>query len=99
MLRSIPRWLKVLILGLILSAGALFAKEFVAFARTSAPLSRAYTSWYGLLFRGTQALTYMAIGAAMVLVADRLVGSNFSRQRSAPGTNRQRPSFEERLHR
>lgn len=78
--KSIPRWVKVLALGLVLSAAALFVKELVAFARASAPLSRAYNSWFALLFHGSQALTYTVLGGAMVLVADQLL--------KGPGLNR-----------
>lgn len=70
---SIPRWLRVLVLGLVLSAAVLFVNEFVTFARANAPLTRAFSSWFGLLFRGTQALTYLILGGAMTLVANRLV--------------------------
>jgi hypothetical protein len=56
-----------------LSAAALFVNEFVTSARANAPLSRAFSSWFGLLFRGTQAITYITLGGAMTLLANRLV--------------------------
>jgi hypothetical protein len=106
--KSIARWVIVLALGLAFSAAALFAKEFVVFARTSAPLSRAFSSWFGLLFHGTQALTYITLGGAMVLVADRLLkgpglnrlvrGPDLNRQRSSD-LHRQRSSYEEQPYR
>jgi hypothetical protein len=71
--QSIPRWVKVLALGLVLSAAALLVTEFVASARANAPLSRAFSSWFGMLFRGTQALTYITLGGAMTLLANRMV--------------------------
>jgi hypothetical protein len=89
--KSILRWATVLALGLALSAAALFLKEFVAFARTTAPLSRAYNSWFGLLFHGTQALVYTVLGGVMVLVADQLI--------KEPGLSRQRSQYEEQPYR
>jgi hypothetical protein len=71
--KSIPRWIKVLALGLVLSAAALLINELVTSARANAPLLRAFNSWFGLLFRGTQAITYISLGGVMTLLANRLV--------------------------